>query len=104
MIQVNISEIKNRLSYYLRLVRGGEQIEILDRNTPLARMIHVSQVDTENNKTSWIKEMEQLGIVTPPKKKGFPPELLARKKVNLTRGKSEPAVLKALLEERRTGR
>jgi antitoxin (DNA-binding transcriptional repressor) of toxin-antitoxin stability system len=29
MIQVSISEIKNRLSYYLRLVRGGEQIEIL---------------------------------------------------------------------------
>ncbi len=104
MIQVNISEIKNRLSYYLRLVRGGEQIEILDRNTPLARMIHVSQADTENNKTPWIKEMEQLGIVTPPKKKGFPLELLARKKVILTRGKSEPAVLKALLEERRTGR
>ncbi len=103
MIQVNISEIKNRLSYYLRLVRGGEQIEILDRNTPLARMIHVSQADTENNKTPWIKEMEQLGIVTPPKKKGFPLELLGRKKVILTRGNSEPAVLKALLEERRTG-
>jgi len=104
MIQVNISEIKNRLSYYLRLVRGGEQIEILDRNTPLARMIHVSQADTENNKTPWIKEMEQLGIVTPPKKKGFPLELLGRKKVILTPGNSEPAVLKALLEERRTGR
>lgn len=104
MIQVNISEIKNRLSYYLRLVRGGEQIEILDRNTPLARMIHVSQADTENNKTPWIKEMEGLGIVTPPKKKGFPPELLARDKVISVREKGEPAVLKALLEERRTGR
>ena len=104
MIQVNISEIKNRLSYYLRLVRGGEQIEILDRNTPLARMIHVSQADTENNQKQWIKEMEQLGIVTPPKKKGFPPELLARKKATLTHAKEKPAVLKALLEERRTGR
>jgi prevent-host-death family protein len=104
MIRVNISEIKNRLSYYLRLVRGGEQIEILDRNTPLARMIHVSQADIENNKTPWIKEIEGLGIVTPPKKKGFPPELLARDKVILPREKGEPAVLEALLEERRTGR
>ena len=104
MIQVNISEIKNRLSYYLRLVRGGEQIEILDRNTPLARMIHVSQAGIEKNKTPWIKEIERLGIVTPPKKKGFPPELLARSKVILTREKGEPAVLEALLEERRTGR
>ena len=104
MIQVNISEIKNRLSYYLRLVRGGEQIEILNRNTPLARMVHVSQADIENNKTSWIKEIERLGIVTPPKKKEFPPELLASYKVILTREKGEPAVLEALLEERRTGR
>ena len=30
MIQVSISEIKNRLSHYLKLVRGGEEIEILD--------------------------------------------------------------------------
>ncbi len=104
MIQVNISEIKNRLSYYLRLVRGGERIEILDRNTPLARMIHVSQADTENNKTPWIKEMEQLGIVTPPKKKGFPPEFLKRERVILAREKKKPAVLKALMEERKTGR
>lgn len=104
MIQVNISEIKNRLSYYLRLVRGGEQIEILDRNTPLVRMVHVSQAGLENNKTPWIKEMERLGIVTPPKKKGFPPELLARDKVILLREKGKPAVLEALLEERRTGR
>jgi len=71
MIQVNISEIKNRFSYYLRLVRGGEQVEILDRKTPLARMIHVSQAETENDETPWIKEMERLGVVTPPQKKGF---------------------------------
>ncbi len=67
-------------------------------------MIHVSQADTENNKTPWIKEMEQLGIVTPPKKKGFPPELLARERVILTNAKEKPAILKALLEERRSGR
>ena len=104
MIQANISEIKNRLSYYLRLGRGGEQVEILDRKTPLARMIHVSQADTEDNRTPWVKEMERLGIVTPPKKKGFPPELLAGEKVISAREKGEPGVLEALLEERRTGR
>ncbi len=70
----------------------------------IQEIIHVSQADTENNKTPWIKEMEQPGIVTPPKKKGFPSELLTRKKVILTRGKGGPGVLKALLEERRTGR
>jgi prevent-host-death family protein len=43
MIQVSISEIKNRLSHYLKLVRGGEEIEILDRKTPLARIVHISK-------------------------------------------------------------
>ena len=90
MIQVNISEIKNRLSYYLRLVRGGEQIESLDRKTPLARIIHVSQsANDENNETPWIKEMEGLGIITPPKKKGFPSELLSGENVAMHGEKGE---------------
>lgn len=105
MIQVNISEIKNRLSYYLRLVRGGEQVEILDRKTPLARIIHVSQYsNNKDSETPWIKEMEELGIVTPPTKKRYPPELLDRRKMVSTQEKAEPGVLKALLEERSSGR
>ena len=104
MIRVNVSEIKNRLSYYLRLVRGGEQIEILDRKTPLARIIHVSQVAADDNETPWIEEMQQLGIVAPPKKKGFPPELLAREELILSKKEGRPKVLEALLEERETGR
>ena len=104
MIQVNISEIKNRLSYYLRLVRGGEQIEILDRNTPLARIIHVSQASARDNETPWIKEIQRLGIVTPPKKKGYSKELLAGKKIIVTKGRTKPDALKGLLEERKTGR
>lgn len=104
MIRVNVSEIKNRLSYYLRLVRGGEQIEILDRKTPLARIIHVSQAATDSNETPWIEEMQQLGIVAPPKIKGFPPELLAKEELILTGKQGTPEVLEALLEERKTGR
>ena len=104
MIQVNISEVKNRLSYYLRLVRGGEQIEILDRTTPLARITHVSKAETENRETPWIKEMVGLGIVSPPIKEGFPAEFLNRKKVTFARAKGKTSVLKALLKERNTGR
>ena len=104
MIQVSISEIKNRLSYYLRLVRGGEQIEILDRKTPLARIIHVSQSETQANETPWIKEVERLGIVMPPQKKGFPRELIAEENVVLTRRTAKASVLEALLEERNIGR
>ena len=104
MIRVNISEIKNRLSYYLRLVRGGEQIEIVDRKTPLARIIHVSQVSAGNNKPPWIKELERLGIVTPPETRGFPQEFLDKEELILPPENGKPAVLKALLEERDSGR
>lgn len=104
MIQVKISEIKNRLSFYLRLVRGGEEIEILDRKTPLARLIHVSQAPAGQTEAPWIREMEQLGIVTPPREKGLPQDFLHRDTVTSTRRKPKPAVLKALLEERHSGR
>jgi len=104
MIQANISEVKNRLSYYLRLVRGGEQVEILDRNTPLARITHISQAKTEKSETPWIKEVERLGIVAPPKNKEFPPELLSGEGLISRKGKSGTGVLQALLEERSSGR
>ena len=104
MIRVNISEIKNRLSHYLRLVRGGEEIEILDRKTPLARIVHVSQAGTHDDETPWIKDVEHLGIVMPPRKKGFPRGLLTKGIVAPRAGKVKRGVLEALLEERSTGR
>lgn len=104
MIQVNISEIKNRLSYYLRLVRGGEQIEIMDRKTPLARIIHVSQTEAKGDETPWIKEMEQLGVVAPPKKKWSAQAFLTKRRSVLEGQKGRAGVLKALLEERSGGR
>lgn len=36
MRSVGVTELKNRLSYYLRLVRRGETIEVRDRSIPAA--------------------------------------------------------------------
>lgn len=104
MIQVNISEIKNRLSYYLKLVRGGEQIEILDRKIPVARLIHISQTGADEGEASWIKEMQQLGIVSPPRKRGGNLQLLAKKEVISSKKRRKHDILAALLEERESGR
>ena len=104
VIQANISEIKNRLSYYLRLVRGGNQIVIMDRKTPLARIIHVSQGDRGNPKAPWIKELERMGVVNPPATRELPKELLDRRAVVLLPDRKKAAVLNALLEERDSGR
>lgn len=104
MIRINISEIKNRLSHYLWMVRGGEEIEILDRKTPLARIVHVSQAGTHDRKTTWIKDVENLGMVLPPRKQGFRRGLLSKEAVVPKAGKAKHGVLEALLEERSTGR
>lgn len=39
MKRVRIADLKARLSEHLRSVRGGEVITVLDRETPIARII-----------------------------------------------------------------
>jgi prevent-host-death family protein len=41
MKQVRIAELKARLSEYLRAVRRGETIAVLDRDTPVAHIVPV---------------------------------------------------------------
>ncbi len=63
MIRVSITELKNRLSHYLRLVRRGETIEILDRSQPVAR---VSRVSTEGAATGALDQLIARGLVKAP--------------------------------------
>jgi prevent-host-death family protein len=41
MIQVNIAELKAHLSRYIRMVRRGREVQVLDRRTPVARIVPV---------------------------------------------------------------
>jgi antitoxin (DNA-binding transcriptional repressor) of toxin-antitoxin stability system len=41
MKDVRIADLKARLSEHLRLVRGGERLTVLDRNTPIAHIVPV---------------------------------------------------------------
>lgn len=43
MKQVRIAELKARLSEYLRAVRRGETIAVLDRETPVAEIIPIRE-------------------------------------------------------------
>ncbi|PYR92464.1 MAG: hypothetical protein DMF84_13215 [Acidobacteria bacterium] len=43
MRQVRIAELKSRLSEYLRAVRRGETIDVLDRETPVAQIVPVRE-------------------------------------------------------------
>jgi prevent-host-death family protein len=43
MKQAGIAELKSRLSEYLRAVRRGETISVLDRDTPIAQIVPVRE-------------------------------------------------------------
>ncbi len=45
MRTVNVADLKNGLSKYLREVRGGEEILVKDRNTPIAKIVPLSNTD-----------------------------------------------------------
>ena len=105
MLRITISEMRNRLSHYLRLVRGGEEIEIMDRDTPIARVTQISRREGSSERSAWVKEMEKLGIIQPPKKGGaLSAELLSPRNLPSLKKRARGSVLKALLEERETGR
>jgi prevent-host-death family protein len=42
MRSVNVAELKNRLSKYLRFAKAGEEIVIRDRNLPVAKLVPFS--------------------------------------------------------------
>jgi len=41
MKTASVTELKARLSHYLRMVRRGSEVEILDRGVPVARLVSV---------------------------------------------------------------
>jgi prevent-host-death family protein len=46
MKQVGIANLKARLSAYLKTVRRGHEITIVDRGTPVARLVPVEHTTT----------------------------------------------------------
>ncbi len=47
MEAVNVAELKNRLSHYLRMVKDGEEIVIRDRGNPIAKITRIRTEDHE---------------------------------------------------------
>jgi len=64
MKEAKISELKNRLSRYLALVRKGEVVRILDRNIPVAQIVPIS--DTTGARAvgaEALADMERKGLI-----------------------------------------
>jgi len=50
MSRVSITTLKAQLSRYLREVRRGGEVQILDRGVPIARLTGLGLADSENDK------------------------------------------------------
>ncbi len=95
METATISEIKNRLSAYLKMVRAGRTVLILDRNQPVARLERVEGTTRSDDRFA---RLERTGQLRRPVAR-IPLEALRE-----TPPEAQRSVLEALLEERREGR
>lgn len=78
MKSVNIAELKNRLSYYLRAVRKGESVLVRDRDRVIAR-IEPAGDQAGGSDEERLAELERRGILRRGKGSGVSSELLARR-------------------------
>jgi len=70
MRQVSVTELKNQLSRYLRLVKRGETIEILERAVPVARLEGVPSGSRQGD--GHLERLRRDGIILPSKRRARP--------------------------------
>ena len=83
-----VTDLKNRLSHYLRLVARGESVTILDRGRPVAQLTRIEADDSE------LAALVTSGLARPPLA-SLPKDFLIRKLPKAT-----TSVQRALLEDR----
>ena len=92
MLRVSVTELKNKLSHYLRLVKRGEIIEVLEHSVPIATLQGLQSKAVSRD--AHLDRLVRDGIITAASKK---PNLALLKKPPI-RSKLDPA--KILVEER----
>jgi len=103
MVRTNISNLKNRLSHYLRLVRAGEVVEITDRKVPLARIEAIDAFNDLDAGNGWLRQMVEDGTIVAPRRK-TPRSDFTRLPSGFFKNGKYAGVLNALREEREQGR
>jgi prevent-host-death family protein len=63
MRTAKISELKAKLSAHIKYVKRGHDVLILDRNTPVARLTSVGNIDDYDER---IKRLIAKGVLSPP--------------------------------------
>jgi len=63
VVPIKISELKNRLSHYLGLVRRGEAVLVSDRDEVIARIEPAGGRDRSDDSAEWLASLERRGIL-----------------------------------------
>jgi antitoxin (DNA-binding transcriptional repressor) of toxin-antitoxin stability system len=93
--KATISQLKNRLSAYLKKVRAGAVVLIFDRDQPIARL---ERIETSGRIDDRIRRLEKAGVVKRPRR------ALRLESLEPMPEPSRRSVVDALLEDRREGR
>lgn len=62
MARVSVSKLKANLSHYLRVVRRGGEVEILDRGVPVARLTRIASKRGEDDRRA---RLLRAGVLRP---------------------------------------
>ena len=99
MIRATISEVKDGMSAYLRRVKSGESVLVMERRTPVARIVPVGRGAEDGkeaddvDRNAKLARLERAGIVV-RRGSGSPLDLLGQPL------RAGAGVLEALLDER----
>ena len=107
MKSAKIADLKNNLSRYLAHVRDGGEVMVLDRDTPIARIIPFAPRARDAKATTradyWtperLAEMERQGIIRRGDPKGLAEWMATHPPIKLPPG--SPSVVELLLQMRR---
>jgi antitoxin (DNA-binding transcriptional repressor) of toxin-antitoxin stability system len=95
MNKATISQLKNHLSGYLKKVKAGQPLLVMDRNQPIAR---IERLEVGGEADDRIARLERAGLI----RRGVRP--IDDSSVEEKGPRSKRSVVDALLEERREGR
>ena len=108
MQSVKIADLKNNLSRHLTRVRHGDEITVIDRNTPVARivpfvhgaaLVRTAKAGDKAASAERIADLARKGVVSTGEPGAVSEWLNARDPIRLPKG--SPSAVKVLLEMRR---
>jgi prevent-host-death family protein len=70
MQMIGIKELKNKLTYYLKMTRQGDNVIVTDRGTPVAILHSLDRIESNAGVDERLASMAKRGMIRLPLKPG----------------------------------